>query len=310
MRLIAVSPAPEEGVGCPTSEPECGVAQNAAILLRFDRYLLPSTAIRQSIRVFSGSEDVGTSLLKPEYDLLERVLIFRQSGLLQAGALYTIEVVVPKAAGDFGLRAFDGAPLAEGDVPLRFDFRVRQAPPPSAGDEPPRDPVPASPLASFTSCLGGSCHSQGENGPRMGLDLSSREGVLGTAISKVARNAETGSKTGLPLENAPRLGVGMPIIDPSRPDNSFLVYKLLRRPENLDDGSCSTRYPSLGVEANCTATRVREGERLREWFVRGEGMPALKYLPLSGGGVEVQDPALSPETTRGIQAWIRAGAPL
>ncbi len=307
---MAVSPTPEQGVECNSASPDdCGLPRNAPILVRFDRYLLPSTAVRQSIRVFSGSEEVTTGLLAPEYDLVERTLVFRQSQGFVAGALYTVEFIVPKGAGDFGFRAFDGAPLAEGDVPLRFDFRARRADPP-VGDNPERDVVPDDGVSLFLACASAGCHSRTDQAPRMGLDLSSSEGLLVTAVGKVAHQADTGPNTGLPLQNPSRFGVNMPLIDPGRPDNSYLIYKLLLRPENLGASGCTTRYPTLSLGANCEEHRTQEAARLREWFVRGQAMPLTRYASDPQGNVTVNDAPVPLETTRGIQAWIRGGAAL
>jgi hypothetical protein len=78
-----------------------------------------------------------------------------------------------------------------------------------------------------------------------------------------------------------------PLIDPGRPANSYLLYKLLLRPENFRSplgqeltpdeqarrDACTPGYrAALPVGETLPASRD-ELERLRDWFVRGEGMP-------------------------------------
>src|SRR5262245_11733402 len=54
--LRVVSTFPEDGAGfdCPLGDLACGVPVDTAIQIRFDRYLLPSTATRQSFFLYSG----------------------------------------------------------------------------------------------------------------------------------------------------------------------------------------------------------------------------------------------------------------
>ena len=64
---MAVYPAPETGTDCGVGSPDdCGVPRDATLQIRFDRYLLPETAVRQSIRVYTGDPDLGV-FLQPEY---------------------------------------------------------------------------------------------------------------------------------------------------------------------------------------------------------------------------------------------------
>ncbi len=56
--------------------------------------------------------------------------------------------------------------------------------------------------------------------------------MLSTAIGRVAHQTDLGTTTGEVLENPARMGIDMLIIDPGRPDNSYLLYKLIVRPEN------------------------------------------------------------------------------
>jgi hypothetical protein len=323
LHVIATHPAAGAGLECGIdAPPECGVARNTAIQIRLDRYLLPATAVRQAIRLYSGSPDAHSPFTQPEYDVVERVLFYRPLGELQPNATYTVEIIIPGEDDAEGLRAFDGAPLAEGPVPLTFDFHTNALP--SEGERFPMEEAGcADALAIFSqasTCSDASCHVRSGSSdcplgqardadgrcvdvPRQGLVLSDALGLLTTAISKVAHQTELGSKSGVTLEDPPRFGVQMPIIDPGRPDNSYLFYKLLRRPENFGT-DCDTRYDvGFAAGSDCVPPGAAESARLREWFVRGEPMPpavdattglALKHLQRSD--------------LRTIQAWIREGA--
>ena len=131
----------------------------------------------------------------------------------------------------------------------------------------------------------------------MGLDLSSSDGLLATAIREVAHQTETGSTSGIALEEPTRMGVQMPILDPGRPSNSYLLYKLLRNGAIWEGAPCATRY-QVALADQCPAPSSAERTRLREWFVRGQSMP-----PGSSGGLG--RPALDT-----LHAWISHGAPL
>ncbi len=292
-----------------SSPADCGVPRDAVIQIRFDRYLLPETAVRQSLHVFTGDPDLGV-FLQPEYDMVERVLSFRLSdgGWYLPGVLYTVELVVPTDDGSFGFRAFDGAPLGEGPVPLKFDFRTAKVDPPP----PPEDEAPVTcelALAAFAAqnggCASAACHSS-EGSPPMGLVLDSAAGIVVTAIDRPAHETEIGGKTGVVLESPARLGVSMPIIDPGRPYNSYLMYKLLRKTDSFRTSAepatvCVTRYQvGFGPDGLCPPPPPKEDTRLREWFVRGEPMP----LGISLDAEHPRDRMLL------IQRWIREGAQL
>ncbi len=306
--LVATYPSDGAGLECPLdAPPECGVPIDTAIELRFDRVLLPSTATRQSLLIYTGNPNnqpgVGGDVLQPTYDLVERVVRYRlpEGRPLAPRTLYTVELPVPVEDNDFGFRAFDGAPLAATRRPLSFSFFT------SAVEEglAPEEPVPdCSDVLTFFSANPGqgacsNCHNP-DRAPQ-GLDLSSGNALLSTAIGRVAHQTDLGTVTGEVLENPARMGIDMPIIDPGRPDNSYLLYKLIVRPENYrrsaeDPDLCGSAYRVAEDEA-CLPPSEPERARLREWFVRGEPMPLT--------GPEV---ALDRSRLRAIQAFIRAGA--
>ena len=290
---------------------------DADIELRFDRYLLPSTATRQSVLVYSRTPELHF-FLQPNYDVVERVVRFTLpgEGTWPRAVRYGVQIVVPHDSNEPGFRAFDGAPLsASGSVPLEFSFRVQ------AGDPPVVDrPAPTAGCADAMrlfaqgGCQSRGCHHPAETPecgtgratigpgedcvavPRMGLDLSSTEGVRTTAINQVAHQAATAPNSGIAMENPNRFGVAMPLIDPGRPGNSYLTYKLLRHPGLWDRTPCETRY-RVELAGECPEPSARELARLREWFTAGQPMP------LGGGQLDRAD--LDP-----LLLWIASGAPL
>lgn len=295
LHVVSVRPADGAGTDCDPDDDRCGVSPWATIELALDRFLRPDTAVRQSVRLISGSQ--ATPLLEPEYDLVERVLRYRvpTEAPLLPGTLYTVEVLLPEEdPRGFGLRAFDGAPLRPGSVPLRFHFRTARA----------ADPPPIQELAPSCEELAGvlerggcgstGCHRNPE--AAMGLSLASVDELATQTVGRVARQTETGPRVGRPLRNPARWGTQMPLIESGEPANSYLFYKLLLLPENLrsendPEPACETD-PS--DPALCAMPPDEEQRRLADWFVRGTGMPAGNRV-------------LRREDLRIVQTWIRAG---
>jgi hypothetical protein len=268
--------------------------------VRFDRFLLPKTAVRQSLRVYSGRPDQAL-LLEPVYDVVERVVSYRPAlgTVFERGLLYRVELALPEeSSSGSGFRAFDGAPLTEdGETPLHFSFRTARAEP--AGTRPPAAPSCADALSVFANseCGLAPCHA----GPRapLGLRLDSSAGLLETAISRVARETE-GPSAGTTIVDPPRFGVGMPVVDPGGPGSSYLLYKLLIKSENFGSGepACRSSHRVDLPPGACIAPSAAERDRLRDWFV------ALDPMPPTGG-------ALSNGLTdlRALADYIAAGAP-
>lgn len=309
LHLVASYPSDGEGLDCDPSSSGCGVPVDAPIELRFDRYLDPSTAIRQAVLVYSGSQS-NAVFLEPEYDMVERVVRYRHfSGLtFQPGVLYTVELYVPSADHPDGFRAFDGAPIAEGGAPLGFSFRTSEQSPASP---PPPETVPSCgdmlDIFSRTTSSGAMCSGSGCHRPPaapMGLDLSSGEGLAATVIGHVAHETATGPRPDVPLEDPPRVGVQMPVVDPGRPGNSYLMYKLIRNTDNFSApaGPCVSDYQVALPKGRCLPPSGTENTRLREWFVTGQPMP----LPRTANA----HPHLEQADLRAIQTWIAAGAHL
>lgn len=286
------------------------MAIDTPLELRFDRFLLPTTAVRQSIVYYTGRartpamNNPSLPELTPTYDPLERVVRFRlpEGATLVPNTLYTAEFAVagvatlpPRdvAVADWGFRAFDGAPLDEHGI-LRISFRTGE----HRNGAPPAPPPSCDEIVALLRCEGseqtGSCDQPGNVGCASchvdddrawhGLRLTSRETLAETAIGRVAHQTELGPTTGLPLEAPERFGVAMPLIDPFRPDNSYLLYKLLvgasvYGPSVGDAEDCETASAySVALAPGATAPGCFEPppgelERLKSWFVRGEAMP-------------------------------------
>jgi hypothetical protein len=284
------------------------VPVDTLIELRFDRLLLPATAVRQSIAVYSGTPGVGAPFLEPDYDPLELRLRYRNTGRLQPNALYQLRLAVPHAASDYGLRAFDGAPFVPSVVPSEMSFitsaSLADLPPASAFSEPTCGEV-ATLLASH--CAGSCCH--GGESPVMGLRLDSWSGIEQTAIERVAHQTETGNTVGVPFVNPERFGVAMPIVDPGNPATSYLLYKLLLSPENLrvcSGGSCA--FDTLPGAHSCVPLAADERERLAAWFVQGEAMPILGRDDFAPGCLPEANRALECGEMRAITRFIEHGA--
>jgi hypothetical protein len=329
LHIVATYPEDGAGIDCPSSEPTCGVPIDTPVELRFDRFLLPTTAVRQSIAYYTGRARTAALLdpslpeLVPTYDPLERVVRFTlpAGATLVPNTLYSVEFPVAGVAAapprhlpvlDWGFRAFDGAPLDEQGI-LRISFRTgehRSAPP---APRPPTCDEVVSLLrcdSDVQDCAPGNtgCASCHVNSSRAwhGLRLTSADTLVETAIGRVAHQTETGSTTGVPLEAPERFGAAMPLIDPFRPENSYLLYKLLigssaYRPSAGEAPDCASAYSvAVAPEATgpgCLEPPPAEIARLKSWFVRGEAMPPADV-----------DGFFFRRETRALADFIRAGA--
>ncbi len=243
------------------------------IEVRFDRYVLPNSVSRRSISVFTGT--IGNSLfVAASYDALERVVTFRPQygSQLTPGVVYQVELTLPqKDPNGFGLRAFDGAPLQKGHVPLKWSFRtsrVARAAPPAV---PPVSCDDAVRLLARGGCA--HCHTGTSDAP-YGLRLDSARGLADTAIGRPAHEASTWAIPSTTLDEPPRFGTGMALIDPGNPGTSYFFYKLLVNPGNFGpDGACTTTYSVALPPGECLVASPAERARLADWFVAGDPMP-------------------------------------
>ncbi|MBN1609368.1 MAG: hypothetical protein JW940_22245 [Polyangiaceae bacterium] len=306
LRIVASKPTKNTGLDCAPEAPACGFPLDAPFVFRFNRHLDPSTAVRQSLDVYAGTPDHG-EFLTPSYDVIERAVSYSHIGTnLWPGAVYTVEVFGAQRDGEPGFRAYDGTPLAPADLPLEYSFRARAEPGPPAQGSIPADCRTALGILTSScgvadchaSCSGSTCRRQ----PRMGLRLDSIEGLSDTAIDQLARETTRGQSATSPLQGAARFGVQMPIVDPARPDNSYLMYKLLVGRENYraNDGmACASRFFGDLPRSDCLAPSDDERERLRQWLVRGDPMPPAGYTLRGDSPIDA---------VRALQAWIQSGA--
>ncbi|MSP25146.1 MAG: hypothetical protein EXR75_08270 [Myxococcales bacterium] len=120
-----------------------GIELSASFRLFFDRFVLPTTAIRQAVCLHPSATTVVDSndcsepfqpFTAPEYNPVRREVVYRLSpGVrLAPSTQYRLSVFSAADAASNGLRAFDGEPLAR---TLTFDFTTK-ADGSTAQDEP------------------------------------------------------------------------------------------------------------------------------------------------------------------------------
>ncbi|MEZ4311824.1 MAG: hypothetical protein R3F14_27655 [Polyangiaceae bacterium] len=292
------------------------VVPSTSLRLRFDRFLLPATLLRQAACLRSNLADVtdftqceGGVFLQPAYDPVRREVVLRQPAgdRLELDTAYKLTLFVPDIEGDCtgedptscGFRAFDRAPLEQA---YTVTFKTVAVDPGPVPDEapPPADFCGGDGAAiSFIGCGYSPCHAPTFNGPgaAAGLDLS---GLLpgdtfdsfalrATAINRVSHQTQMGERAFDPEETPARFGRAMPIIDAfdpgtaGSPGNSYLLYKLLVGP-SMDSAPADIR-PS-----------DEEMARLRNGLVVG--------LPMSADGSKLSGDALL-----ALSNWIARGAP-
>jgi hypothetical protein len=326
VHLVGIYPKDGCGVG---ASPDCTVPTNVTLAFRFDRFLNPATVNRQAIRLYTGDPEVaaGAPPFEVSYDPIERVVEYRMPPgyALAPSALYQLELTVPESADDFGIRAFDGAPLAEADWPLHGSFFTSDD-----SVEMPSEPAPVcsdilgTPSSVFRACTGSECHQKDGNvvdglavrAPPYGLWLDDAHRFTLSAVNHVAGETETGDQSGgVPTERGPRFGVRMALVDPHNPGDSFLMYKLLRNLGNFEPcpaGSSAAFCAEPGdpqvsahallplPEGELLTPPQAELDRLQEWFVRGAPMPRPR-----GDGRPL---AVYLQGLRAVSRFIAAGA--
>jgi hypothetical protein len=259
--------------------------------LKFDRWLLPTTAVRQSLSLYTEGTQLGI-FLRPDYDVTARSLSYRPDTPLDPGSVYILELNdANQDPNGSGFRSFDGNSL---DSSQAFAFRTSLS-----GQTPPTDTLPVPPCAQVVSalnnagCARSGCHSG--NDPRMGLLLENADGLIATAIDHVAHETETGTDVTQQVVSGGRFGTQMPIIDAGRPENSYLIYKLLIGKWLNGELAAQPAAPfAIDVLSQDTI------DRAREWFIEFGPMPpdAVGY-PSSVSPLEL---------VSNLQSWIRAGA--
>ncbi len=238
--------------------------QDGVIELGFDRFLNPLTVNRQSLGLrdaFGGAPDSPIV----QYDPVARVATLSNPNpgqpWLEVGKSYQVVFPIANAeAGSFGLRTIDGASLDPSTGPLGFQIAPPTGNPPSS---PKIDfcadvfPIFAATRADPTlrgACSASACHGGSASSPTsaMGLVLESEDGVR-RAIGAPARETANGGLT-TPLAPQPAFPVGMPLIDPGNPGDSYLIYKLLLADDDtVPDASGASVPYTLGCGRAITA---------------------------------------------------------
>jgi hypothetical protein len=294
-RIIDYQPRPGEGLDCAPTQAGCGFALNRPLRFVLDRWLLPSTATRQSIRVGPVGTNGGV-FWEPNYDLVTRTVTYRPIEGWDEGFIYDLQLFDPTTPNDgWGFRSYDGQLLDPKGLLPHILFRVA----------PPIQEVPVAPvhttcgdaLRAFAAagCTASSCHRSAKSCtssrcPRAGLALDAAEG-LSAAIGRVARATDRGAESGVAATMPERFGVNMAIIAAGEPSFSLLLYRML-----LGRDAYRDRDRHFAV----TPPSTEELERARSWFgVMSEMPPPEVGWP----------PAASPvELVNTIQRWIWDGA--
>ncbi len=208
LRIVSTEPAALDG----------GVATHPIgppLSVTFDRLLAPSTLSDATVHVRSGALGVFGGF---RYDMIRRrVLLIADARAFRPSLQYDLVVTAD-------LRAWDGATLAA-PLTLRFAPGAVAASPPRVVPSLAREVAPL--LAA--RCATAGCH--GGASPVMGLDLSSTDAILRTALGVPARERPAPSAAAV-APGDPRWGA-LVRVDPGnaagqgRPEYSYLVYKVL-----------------------------------------------------------------------------------
>lgn len=292
LQIAALEPSAAEGLECDGGA--CGFAPNAPIRLKFDRWLLPTTAVRQSASLSTEGTGLGV-FLQPDYDVTARVLSFRPDAPLAPDTAYILQFSnADNDPNGFGFRSYDDDSLGRS---IRFAFRTTSIGlPAQTGQTAPAAPCPDV-LAALAKagCASAGCHSGSQ--PRMGLSLDTQGGLLATAVDQVAHETESGTEPTQHAVSGGRFGVQMPIINAGRPENSYLMYKvLISRRLNQELDSIADRQDSFAVEPLSSA----QIEAARAWFIGFGAMPPDE--------VGYPDGVSALALVQTLDKWIRAGA--
>ena len=290
--MVALDPSTARGLDCDGGS--CGFPPDDPIRVKFDRWLLPTTAVRQSLSLYTEGSELGV-FLRPDYDVTSRILSVRPDAPLAPDTVYVVQFGdADKDPNGFGFRSYDGDSLGQSS---KFAFRTASA----AEARQPSDTVPTASCGDVLSamakagCANAGCHSG--NPPRMGLMLDTPDGISTTAIDHVAHETESGTELTQQAVSGGRFGVQMPIIDSGRPENSYLMYKLLiSRWLNQELDAHSDGENPFTADALAQS----EIEEARAWFIDFGAMP-----PDPVGYPASVSPSNVVNTLR---AWIRAGA--
>lgn len=292
------------------------VQSTSSVVLRFDRFLLPGDAIRQSICLQPNSDPVKTLqdctqqvFLEPSYDPVRRTVTYRlpATGSLIADTKYWLTILAPTEASTFGFHAFDGAAL---DTNTTVQFSTAVTNPPGGPVDPSLDEAAKQAVSNELFCVASACVAScgaddtckgkcpvakslpagcaGCHGPiefggsAMGLDLSAGNRIP-EIIGRVANQTQTGANADEPDTKPRRFGRAMPQIEAGNPGNSYLLYKMLISP----------MYARSAAAAGIASGEI---DRLRASVVVGLPMPPYEVYALPEASVDA------------LSAWISTGA--
>lgn len=320
LTIIASEPEAAEGLDCQLdSGTACGLPAGGPLRLKFDRWLLPTTATRQSLTMNTSGTGLGV-MLRPSYDVASRTIDYDFDTPLPGGVVFNLRLLdADQDPNGFGFRGFDGLSLASSDT-IAFRTALASSTLDMAASHALAAPSCADTLRVLrrAGCSSLGCHSretssnctatatgmawdqsieQCVNVPRMGLLLDDSQGLLATAVNHVAHETQNGTDISLRFESGDRFGEQMPVIDQGRPENSYLIYKLLiseafnRELNDRADPSDPMRaMPMTGDQIG----------HARDRFIRFGPMPPDEVG--APDGVSLYD------TYTTLAAWIRAGA--
>lgn len=270
-----------EGATAELTSEAVDVPVGSTLAIAFDRFVHPTGVSRQSLCLQASlltpetiEECTPLVPLEPQYFPSHREIRVALPENLPRSGILQLTVLPPHDDSPlFGVRAFDGAPLAEPGV---VRFRVVDAPgPPNDADGAPPEPDLCERAATLLNASCASCHA-GNTAP-MNLVLSP---LAPLSLGRVSRQTERGTQAGAEERFSLPLGNNLPIIAAGDPGRSYLVYKMLVDPRGAwHEGIASG-----------------ELERLQNAFVRGMAMPQHSSAPL-----EKEDLA-------DIEHWIMRGA--
>jgi hypothetical protein len=301
------------------------VASNTSFRLKFDRFLLPLSVIRQAICVQPQAAMTADDCTTPvsfsvAYDPATREAIFRQSeGMPLIGTHYVMTVFQPATLdpSTVGFRAYDNG-ILDKQTTIEIEVTGNSAKPgfddaPANGshwcdvtDAKGNVTVPGAEGILTANCGVGGCHvdtrdTQGNFlGAAMGLQFSVYkpgakstdpfvdEVVERTAINHVAHETQIGEHADQPQEAPDRFGRAMQIVDARSAGNSYLLYKLLIGEDT------TTHVPFVSDDA--------ERDRLRDAFVVDDPMP------LPNGAMVPKQVEMHADLLEDLSLWIQAGA--
>ncbi|MGH7279905.1 MAG: hypothetical protein ACRELY_00140 [Polyangiaceae bacterium] len=307
--------------------PTEAVPADGVIQIAFDRVLLTASVTRQAFLL----GDANNVAINPvvTYDPVRRIVTLSNpapagGSWLTPGLSYKLILTTPGTSQDHlsGARAIDGAVL---DSASAVETGFMAAAPANAGPIDAKMSFCNDVLPIFQArCSAGQCHGaptiqppserfpDGHTVPAAGLLLETSQGVLATAIGRVAQGSNTGATAGAGGPPYPKFGIDLPLIDPGDPANSWLMYKVLLAPLPTADAgvltnpNCGDNPPPPTAEP-APATQfmdLSDDERARlENYVLGSQMP---YPPSPGRDDRSQN--LTEDELERVRAWIAEGA--